>query len=273
MTLRRLAFPLLLVSVATFPAEAKTVGILVFGADPSGASDVREAARLQIIAHTALEVVSPEAFAFSRTTAEFRTCAGSSECFSAMASESSAALDLLLILSTANLEGGRVFSYRKVPTGPNASGREVVGVVRGPPSEPLADVLERALPLALPEDWGQVGRVAVEVVPAGAQVSAGAVSCVAPCELSRLEAGPLDLDIVAPGYAPRRVRAVVLAGGVERLNVELSEAADRSSLLSSPWFWVIGGAVVAAGAVTGIVVAAQGGPRTCFASSPELCPW
>lgn len=270
--MRRLVLPLL-VSLATFPAQAKTLGILVFGADPSGASDLREAARLQIIAHTALEVVSPEALAFSRTTAEFRSCAGSSECFSAMVSESSAALDVLLILSTANLEGGRVFSYRKVPTGPNASGREVVGVVRGPPSEPLADVLERALPSALPEYWGQIGSVAVEVVPAGAQVSVGAFSCVAPCELSRLEAGPQDLDIVAPGYAPRRVRAVVLAGGVERLNVELSEVGDPSSLLSSPWFWAIGAAVVAAGAVTGIAIAAHGGSRTCFAKSVESCPW
>lgn len=260
--------------VAVAPAEqahAARLALLIATGDKVAGADLATSVVQALLEHTAYELVTTDAMPVDRTMADLRACAGTPECFAQLARATSVEFDVLLVLAADRIDNAWLLSCRKISVTP--AGIEQLKLVAIPadgPEEPLLSLVPKVLSSVLGDDWGAVGSISFAITPERAEASIGGRACVAPCRLERLATGDYLADISASGFEPSRLPVIVRRGETTRVEVALNP--QRSSILESPWFWTIAGAVTV-GTVVSVVALSSSGPKSvCFALDPARCP-
>jgi hypothetical protein len=260
-----------LVLLAAEPAAPppRSLGILV--ATPAGASvrapELYRLARQAIEAETALEVGPSDLFAESE--GRLLACGRDARCFGANLKSAGIDIDILLALEVVQLDEGprlelRLFDVRR----PADLGATAVDIRAS-----LAPIIQDTLPKVFPSSvWGQVGRVAVEVEPSGAEVQIGSKTCIAPCEIGRLRPGAHTILVRRDGYLSSSAKVELTSRSLGHAKVVL-EPAD--GWYEHPLVWAGVGVAVVAGTVAAILLLGQkasGQDHVCITGDLSRCP-
>jgi hypothetical protein len=264
--------------------EADQVLIFVL---PSAAglsvSDAYDAARAAIEANTTLTVLPQDVFSPSAreaVAADFKRCAGNSQCFAGKVAEAgipNVEKTLLLTISAGRLEEGallglRLVSMRSKSDVSSPVGEEIAGGVNL--TRAIKDYVERVFPTTI---WRQIASLNIEVDAEGASVDitnpkGPPRSCVSPsCKLTRLRPDTYEVSVSKVGYKRWTGKTTLQAGDNASVKVALQQ--EESGFVGSGVFWGIVAAAVVGGAVGGYFLFRQTeGPVTvCIARDPSLC--
>jgi hypothetical protein len=249
---------------------APTVGILIL--TPEGfqipVSEIDDRARAALESKTLLEIAPADLFSEEVRLEVVRTCAGSAACFLEKFGQTSSKVDVLLVLTIADLPDRRLVAARTVRA---RDGNELARAAHEVSKDaPLAGALDVVLSQVFAEGWGRVGSIAVTTTPPGARAELGARTCLTPCRFDRI---PLDLHAIAlskEGFVPAS-RSVDVRGPIT-VDVVLDPEPEPWVWYESPWIWTAVGVVVV-GASVGTYFALREPPPddVCITGDPSEC--
>lgn len=132
-----------------------------------------------------------------------------------------------------------------------------------PAERVIASVLERTSALFDEAGHPRSGRLVIDAEPGRATVTVEGIAAKSnPGQSNAFTLPPGDYRALASleGYEPGRTNATVKSGETTSVRITLEK---ETSILESPWFWVISSAVVVAAGATAAGVALSGNER-CF---------
>jgi hypothetical protein len=246
----------------------RSIAILVrVGADVDEApSAVVAAARRAVEQHTALTLADEDLWSEALEARVVAPCAGDARCYARRLRESGADVELLLVVTAERVDATSVVGLRLVDVGGEERGVQGAALPAGASVAAWVEGhVEAVFPAFL---WDRVGRLSVEVEPAGAELRLGDRSCLAPCVFERLPPGQHTLRVAHPGHLPLGESVIVEPSGTTRRSLRLVPAPARTDWGAVALWGGVAAGVVAAVVVVAVVVAGPGPTVVCIGTAP-----
>ena len=243
-------------------AQARSVAVLEFRAGASGAQGVGQELAVQLARLTSNRVVSPRDARRSvgpSLDAAVARCAGAPACVADLGR--ALGCDEVILVGISQL-GDLILAVQRIDVARGvvlARMADSIRPGRKVKAEAAATYLRRLLP---PEQFKRFGQVVVRTGQAGDQVFVdGKLRGRTPLAPLRVAApGRIQIRVARPGHEDFMARLDIVPDARVEVTPTLGRSGQAPRWYQRWWVWAIVGGVVAAGAVTAVVVAASGGP-------------